>query len=188
MRTKRIFDLILACVSTLAFVIPVFLIALIVKITSPGPVLYWSQRVGKDNKTFWMPKFRSMFNGTPATATRYLTNSDQYITSVGSFLRRTSLDEIPQLWSVLKGDMSFVGPRPVLLCEEDLVALRTKKNVHRLTPGITGWAQINGRDHVSIPEKVLLDSEYMQKQSFWFDLRIIWFTFIKVIQRHGVLH
>lgn len=185
---KRICDFIFACVFIVILAIPIILISLLVKTTSPGPILYWSKRSGKQNKSFWMPKFRSMFNDTPSVATRHLPNPEQCITPIGSFLRRTSLDELPQLWSILKGDMSFVGPRPVLLCENDLIALRSQKNVHQLTPGLTGWAQINGRDHVTVPQKVELDLEYMRKQSCWFDIKIMWLTFIKVLHRHGVLH
>jgi O-antigen biosynthesis protein WbqP len=188
MTTKRFFDLILACMAGILLALPILVFALMVKITSPGPVLYWSERSGKNNKTFWMPKFRSMLSSTPPVATRDLANPDQHITPIGRFLRRNSLDELPQLWSILKGDMSFVGPRPVLLCEDDLIALRTRKKVHQLIPGLTGWAQINGRDYVPLPRKVALDVVYKQNQSFCFDIEIIWLTFIKVIHRHDVLH
>jgi len=163
-------------------------IAIVIRLTSKGPSLYWSDRVGKNNKIFKMPKFRSMLTGAPAVATHLLDNPDAYLSPIGSFLRSTSLDELPQLFSVLKGDMSFVGPRPALFNQEDLIALRSEKSVDKLLPGITGWAQVNGRDELSISDKVALDVEYLNRQSFWFDVKILWMTFLKVIKRDGVSH
>jgi O-antigen biosynthesis protein WbqP len=163
-------------------------VAVLVRLTSPGPVLYWSDRVGRYNKIFRMPKFRSMRIDTPAVATHLLRNPDQWLTPIGSFLRKSSLDELPQLWSILKGDMSFVGPRPALFNQEDLIALRSDAGVHELLPGLTGWAQINGRDELPIPDKVKLDIEYLQRHSFTFDLRILWMTVLKVLRRDGVSH
>jgi len=185
---KRIFDLILAIFLFLVLLISLLLIAVLVIATSKGPALYWSDRVGKNNKIFKMPKFRSMLTDTPAVATHLLDNPDVYLSSIGGFLRSTSLDELPQLFSVLKGDMSFVGPRPALYNQDDLIALRTQKGVDKLLPGITGWAQVNGRDELSIPDKVALDVEYLNRQSFWFDIKILWMTFLKVIKRDGVSH
>lgn len=185
---KRFFDLSISMIVALLFFFPFFLIALLVRATSPGPVLYWSNRIGIDNKIFTMPKFRTMRVGTPALATHLLTDPVEYLTPIGGFLRKTSLDELPQLWSILKGDMSFVGPRPALFNQDDLILLRTEKGVHKLVPGLTGWAQINGRDELSIPSKVALDFEYLQQRSFLFDLKIIWLTFIKVTRREGVSH
>ena len=156
--------------------------------TSKGPVLYWSDRIGRNNEIFKMPKFRSMLIDTPAVATHLLDNPDVYLSPIGGFLRRFSLDELPQLLSVLKGDMSFVGPRPALYNQDDLIALRTEKGVDKLLPGITGWAQVNGRDELSIPDKVALDVEYLNRQSFWFDIKILWMTFIRVVKRDGVSH
>jgi O-antigen biosynthesis protein WbqP len=161
-------------------------VAVLVRLTSPGPALYWSDRVGRHNKIFRMPKFRSMRIDTPAVATHLLQNPDQWLTPIGSFLRKSSLDELPQLWSILNGDMSFVGPRPALFNQEDLIALRTDAGVHELLPGLTGWAQINGRDELPIPDKVKLDIEYLQKHSFVFDLEILWMTLLKVLRRDGV--
>lgn len=185
---KRLFDLAFAAVACLLLSLPILLVALAVKLTSPGPVLYWSDRIGRGNRIFHMPKFRSMRIDTPAVATHLLTNPGRYLTPIGSFLRKSSLDELPQLWSILKGDMSFVGPRPALFNQDDLIALRTRYGVHELVPGLTGWAQVNGRDELPIPEKVRLDAEYMQKGSLWFDLRILWMTFLKVLRRDGVSH
>jgi O-antigen biosynthesis protein WbqP len=185
---KRLFDLVLAVCACIFLLIPVLLVALSVRLTSKGPVLYWSDRVGRNNSIFKMPKFRSMQIGTPALATHLLSNPDAYLTPIGSFLRKSSLDELPQLWSILKGDMSFVGPRPALFNQQDLIALRTDMGVHALVPGLTGWAQINGRDELPIPEKVKLDAEYLKRQSFGFDLKIIGLTAIKVIQRDSVSH
>jgi len=187
-RMKRIFDLILAIFLFLVLLISLLLIAVLVITTSRGPVLYWSDRIGKNNKIFKMPKFRSMLIGTPAVATHLLNNPDSYLSPIGSFLRSSSLDELPQLFSVLKGDMSFVGPRPALYNQDDLIALRTERGVDKLLPGITGWAQVNGRDDLSIPDKVALDAEYLNRQSFWFDMKILWMTFLKVMKRDGVSH
>ena len=168
---------------------PVYLfIIILVYLTSKDPVFYWSERVGKDNKIFKMPKFRSMLINTPAVATHLLDNPDSYLSPIGGFLRSTSLDEIPQLYSVLKGDMNFVGPRPALHNQDDLITLRTEKGVDKLLPGITGWAQVNGRDELSIADKVALDVEYLKRQSFWFDMKILWMTFLKVANRDGVSH
>jgi O-antigen biosynthesis protein WbqP len=168
--------------------VPIVLLALAVRISSIGPVLYWSERVGKNNKIFKMPKFRSMRVGTPAVATHLLDSPQVYLTPIGSYLRKSSLDELPQLWSILVGDMSFIGPRPALFNQHDLIELRTLKNVHILVPGLTGWAQVNGRDELPIPLKVALDAEYLERQGFWFDFKILWLTFLKVVQRDGVSH
>ncbi|MBK7416426.1 MAG: sugar transferase [Dechloromonas sp.] len=185
---KRLLDLLLALVATLLLIVPVVVVAIMVKLTSAGPALYWSDRVGRHNKIFKMPKFRSMQIGTPAVATHLLKDPNAYLTPVGSFLRKSSLDELPQLWSILVGDMSFVGPRPALFNQDDLVAQRTELGVHELVPGLTGWAQVNGRDELPIPEKVKLDAEYLQRQSLLFDIRILWLTFVKVLSRDGVSH
>jgi O-antigen biosynthesis protein WbqP len=163
-------------------------IALMIQVTSKGPALYWSDRIGCGNKTFRMPKFRSMRVSTPQVATHLLADSSNYITPLGSFLRRTSLDELPQLWSILKGDLSFVGPRPALFNQDDLIALRTKRGIHFLVPGLTGWAQVNGRDELPIPVKVQFDYEYLQRKSFLFDLQIVGMTAVKVLRREGVQH
>jgi O-antigen biosynthesis protein WbqP len=185
---KRLFDFVLACGATFVLALPVLIVASAVKLTSSGPALYWSDRVGRQNRLFKMPKFRSMHIGTPAVATHLLAEPGAYLTPVGSFLRKSSLDELPQLWSILKGDMSFVGPRPALYNQNDLIALRTEHGVHELVPGLTGWAQVNGRDELPIPEKVKLDVEYLHRQSFGFDLLILWLTFVKVLRRDGVSH
>lgn len=185
---KRIFDLCLVVPAALALVLPIAAIAVLVRITSPGPALYWSDRVGRHNHIFRMPKFRSMRIGTPAVATHLLQDPDAWLTPIGAFLRKTSLDELPQLWSILAGDMSFVGPRPALFNQDDLVALRTERGVHEMVPGLTGWAQVNGRDELPIPDKVALDVEYLRRRSFLFDLRILWLTVVKVIRRDGVSH
>lgn len=185
---KRFFDLIVAIVAAVFLALPILLVALAVRLTSPGPVLYWSDRVGRDNRIFKMPKFRSMRIDTPALATHLLENPSQWLTPIGSFLRKSSLDELPQLWSILKGDMSFVGPRPALFNQDDLIALRTEKGVHELVPGLTGWAQVNGRDELPIPQKVELDAEYLRRRSFLFDLKILWMTVLKVVARDGVSH
>jgi O-antigen biosynthesis protein WbqP len=185
---KRIFDFTMALLLLLALSIPALLIALLVKATSRGPVLYWSDRVGKDNTIFKMPKFRTMRTDTPAVATHLLANPDQYLTSIGKFLRKFSLDELPQLLSILKGDMSFVGPRPALFNQDDLVELRTKKGIHILTPGLTGWAQINGRDELPIPVKVGFDEYYLKHRSSLFDVKIILMTVFKVLRSEGVKH
>jgi O-antigen biosynthesis protein WbqP len=185
---KRIFDLVLAIILTILFALPLLVVAIAVRLTSSGPALYWSDRVGRDNHIFKMPKFRSMRTDTPAVATHLLDEAQSFLTPIGSFLRRSSLDELPQIWSVLVGDMSFVGPRPALYNQDDLIALRTERRVHTLVPGLTGWAQVNGRDELPIPVKVDLDVEYMQKQSFFFDIYILYLTFIKVLGRDGVSH
>ncbi len=187
-RMKRLVDFLLVCVAVLVLLVPVGVVALLVRLTSPGPVLYWSDRIGRKNRIFRMPKFRTMRIDTPAVATHLLTNPQDYITPVGSFLRKSSFDELPQLWSILVGDMSFVGPRPALFNQDDLIALRTEQGVHELFPGLTGWAQVNGRDELSIHEKVKLDVEYLHRQSFWFDLRILWLTFVKVLRHDDVSH
>jgi O-antigen biosynthesis protein WbqP len=185
---KRLFDLALAIPAALALLLPIALIALAVRLTSPGPALYWSDRVGRHNRLFKMPKFRSMRTDTPAVATHLLDNPARWLTPIGPFLRKSSLDELPQLWSILKGDMSFVGPRPALFNQDDLIALRTEAGVHALVPGLTGWAQINGRDELPIPQKVALDAEYLRRRSLGFDLRILWLTAVKVLRREGVQH
>jgi O-antigen biosynthesis protein WbqP len=185
---KRVFDLLLAWAAAMVLAVPVLLVAVLVRLTSPGPALYWSDRVGRHNKIFKMPKFRSMRVGTPAVATHLLADARSHLTPIGSFLRKSSLDELPQLWSILAGDMSFVGPRPALFNQHDLIALRTQQGVHELVPGLTGWAQVNGRDELPIPDKVKLDVEYLQRQSLWFDIRILWMTFVKVLRRDGVSH
>ncbi len=185
---KRVFDLGVAVFAAVLLLIPVVLVAALVRFTSKGPILYWSDRVGRDNHIFKMPKFRSMQVGTPAVATHLLSNPDVYLTPVGSFLRKSSLDELPQLWSILKGDMSFVGPRPALFNQHDLIDLRTRAGVHCLTPGLTGWAQINGRDELPIAQKVALDIEYMHRRSLIFDIKIIFLTAWKVLARDNVTH
>lgn len=185
---KRVFDLLLAVAAAAVLAVPVLLVALAVRLSSPGPALYWSDRVGRRNVIFKMPKFRSMRVGTPAVATHLLTNPQAHLTPIGSFLRKSSLDELPQLWSILVGDMSFVGPRPALFNQHDLIALRTELGVDALVPGLTGWAQVNGRDELPIPDKVRLDAAYLEKKSLGFDIRILWLTFIKVIRRDGVAH
>ncbi|HEY5580931.1 MAG TPA: sugar transferase [Rhodoferax sp.] len=185
---KRAFDLLLAALACICLLLPVMLVAILVRLSSKGPVLYWSDRVGRNNTIFKMPKFRSMQIGTPAVATHLLSNPDAYLTPIGSFLRKSSLDELPQLWSILVGDMSFVGPRPALFNQHDLIELRTRQGVHALVPGLTGWAQVNGRDELPIPDKIKLDVEYLYHQSLWFDIRILWLTLVKVLRRDGVSH
>lgn len=185
---KRLFDLLLAASAVVCLLLPVLLVAALVRITSPGPVLYWSDRIGRYNRIFRMPKFRSMRIGTPAVATHLLKNPESYLTPIGSFLRRSSLDELPQLWSILRGDMSFVGPRPALFNQDDLVARRTAVGVHTLVPGLTGWAQINGRDELPIPDKVALDAQYLHRRSLWFDIYILFLTALKVVRRDNVSH
>lgn len=185
---KRLFDLLMIFVTIILLILPIGLIAIAVKISSPGPALYWSDRIGRNNRIFSMPKFRTMRIETPAVATHLLSDPAAYLTPIGSFLRKTSLDELPQLWSILKGDMSFVGPRPALFNQDDLIALRAEYGVHKLVPGLTGWAQVNGRDELPIPEKVKLDLEYQERQSFGFDMKILWLTFLKVLLRDGVSH
>ncbi|MGD9971211.1 MAG: sugar transferase [Sulfuricurvum sp.] len=185
---KRGFDLLLAVIAALLLLLPIIAVAIMVRLTSKGPILYWSERVGKANTRFMMPKFRTMRVGTPAVATHLLQNPESLLTPVGSFLRKSSLDELPQLWSIVKGDMSFVGPRPALFNQDDLIEQRTETGVHILVPGLTGWAQINGRDELPIPEKVALDAEYLARYSFWFDLKIIILTFRKVLFKEGITH
>jgi len=185
---KRIFDIVFAAVMLLVFALPIVLIAVAIRLTSPGPVIYCSDRVGRNNRVFHMPKFRTMQVDTPAVASHLMENPDEYLTPIGAFLRKSSLDELPQLWSILIGKMSVVGPRPALFNQEDLIALRTQVGVDKLSPGLTGWAQINGRDELPISEKVKLDAEYMRRQSFGFDLRIIFLTVVRVIHRQGVSH
>ena len=185
---KRVFDLLLGVMLFTLLAISMLLIAIAIRLTSKGSVLYWSDRIGKKNKIFKMPKFRSMLTDTPAVATHLLNNPNSYLSPIGGFLRLSSLDELPQLFSVLKGDMSFVGPRPALYNQDDLISLRTKRGVDKLLPGITGWAQVNGRDELSISDKVALDVEYLNRQSFWFDIKILWMTFLKVVRRDGVSH
>ena len=188
MKIKRSTDLCLAALALFVLVVPLVITFIAVKLTSSGPALYWSDRVGRHNKIFKMPKFRSMRVDTPAVATHLLANPKEHITPIGAFLRKSSLDELPQLWSILVGDMSFVGPRPALFNQYDLIELRTEKNVQTLVPGLTGWAQVNGRDELPIPQKVALDAEYLQRKGFWFDIKILWLTILKVAQRHGVSH
>ena len=185
---KRVFDLLLAGLAATVLLVPIGVVVALVRLTSSGPALYWSDRVGRHNRIFKMPKFRSMRMGTPAVATHLLSDPGIYLTPIGSFLRKSSLDELPQLWSILVGDMSFVGPRPALFNQDDLIELRTRHGVHELVPGLTGWAQVNGRDELPIPEKVGLDVEYLQRRSFTFDIRILWLTFVKVLRRDGVSH
>lgn len=178
----------LGLVAMLFLLPPIIMVAVLVKLTSKGPALYWSDRVGKNNTIFKMPKFRSMRVGTPAVATHLLADPKRVLTPVGNFLRKSSLDELPQLWSIIKGDMSFVGPRPALFNQDDLIALRTQKGAHNLVPGLTGWAQVNGRDELPIPHKVALDVEYLHHQSLRMDMKIILLTFIKVFKKNGVSH
>ncbi len=185
---KRAFDLSLALVAAVLLALPVIVVAVLVRLTSPGPALYWSDRVGRGNRIFRMPKFRSMRVGTPAVATHLLTDARSHLTPIGNFLRKSSLDELPQLWSILVGNMSFVGPRPALFNQDDLIALRTELGVDALVPGLTGWAQVNGRDELPIPDKVRLDAQYLQRRSIAFDVRILWLTFVKVLRRDGVSH
>jgi len=185
---KRVFDIFLGCLTALILFVPVLLLGMVVRLTSKGPALYWSNRVGRNNVIFKMPKLRSMRVGTPAVATHLLADACLHLTPIGSFLRKSSLDELPQLWSILAGDMSFVGPRPALFNQQDLIALRTEKGVHKLVPGLTGWAQVNGRDEQSMAQKVALNTEYLTRQGFWFDIKILVLTLFKVVQRGGVLH
>ncbi len=185
---KRLFDLILSAFVAIILMVPCTAVAILVRLTSPGPVLYWSDRVGRHNRIFRMPKFRSMRVGTPAVATHLLADPSSHLTPIGGFLRKSSLDELPQLWSIIRGDMSFVGPRPALFNQYDLIDLRTQCGVHELLPGLTGWAQINGRDELPIPQKVALDCEYLQRQSLGFDIKILFLTAWKVIMRSDVTH
>jgi len=185
---KRLFDIMLALIVMIFLGLPILILAVAVRLSSPGPAIYWSDRVGRNNRIFRMPKFRSMRLNTPAIATHLLENPKEWLTPIGSFLRKSSLDELPQLWSILKGDMSFVGPRPALFNQNELISLRTAKGIHKLVPGLTGWAQVNGRDELPIQQKVQLDAEYLEKFSFLFDLKIIWMTAVKVVSRDGVSH
>lgn len=185
---KRVFDLLCSLLALVILLPLIILTYLLVRLSSPGPAIYWSRRVGRNNQLFLMPKFRSMLIDTPAVATHLLQNPQSFLTPVGAFIRKTSLDELPQLWSILKGDMSFVGPRPALFNQEDLIALRTQRGIDQLTPGLTGWAQVNGRDELDIATKVDFDNQYLQRQSFSFDLKILWLTFLKVIRSEGVVH
>ena len=185
---KRLLDLMLSSTVAMLLFLPIAVVAILVYLTSSGPIFYWSCRVGKNNKLFRMPKFRSMRLETPAVATHLLTDPEAHLTPIGSFLRKSSLDELPQLWSILIGDMSFVGPRPALFNQDDLISLRTHYGVDKLVPGLTGWAQVNGRDELSIPIKVQYEVEYLQKQSFWFDMKILGLTVLKVVRRAGVSH
>lgn len=185
---KRIVDLVLVVIATLIFLFPLATIALVVRLTSKGPVLYWSDRVGRNNLIFRMPKFRTMRTDTPTVATHMLDDPATWLTPVGAFLRKSSLDELPQLWSILVGDMTLVGPRPALFNQADLIGMRTEVGVHTLTPGLTGWAQVNGRDELPIAQKVKFDAEYLSRQSFAFDIYILWLTVLKVVQGDGVTH
>ena len=185
---KRVFDLLLVVLAATVLAIPLGLTALLVRLSSKGPIIYWSERVGQNNRIFRMPKFRSMRLGTPAVATHLLANPNAYLTPIGGFLRKSSLDELPQLWSIVKGDMSFVGPRPALFNQYDLISQRTGSGVDKLLPGLTGWAQINGRDELPIARKVALDVEYLRRKSFSFDLKILLLTAVKVIRRDNVTH
>jgi O-antigen biosynthesis protein WbqP len=185
---KRLFDLALATFCVVILVLPITVLAIVIGLTSPGPILYWSDRVGRSNRIFKMPKFRSMRADSPVVATHLLQNPSQWLTPIGSFLRKSSLDELPQLWSIFAGDMSFVGPRPALFNQDDLIALRAEMGVNELTPGLTGWAQVNGRDELPIAEKVRLDVEYLERQAFLFDVKILWMTAVKVLARDGVSH
>jgi O-antigen biosynthesis protein WbqP len=188
MQTKRLMDVSLAIGIIMASTWLIIVVYLLIKITSKGPALYWSERVGINNALFKMPKFRTMKLNTPAVATHLLDNPHEYLTPIGSFLRKTSLDELPQLWSILKGEMSFVGPRPALFNQYDLIALRTKRGIHLVKPGLTGWAQVNGRDELPIPEKVEFDFQYLLKQNFWFDCKVLIYTIKKVLFTSGVKH
>jgi len=185
---KRLFDLVLVLIASSLLIVPIVVVAVLVKLTSKGPALYWSDRVGMHNTIFKMPKFRSMEVDTPAVATHLLVDPGSVLSPVGGFLRKNSLDELPQLWCILKGEMSFVGPRPALFNQDDLIVLRTEKGVDQLVPGLTGWAQVKGRDELPIPEKVALDFEYMERQSLWFDIYILWLTVLKVLRRDGITH
>ena len=185
---KRFLDFSLALMAAVVFSIPLLLLVVLVKLTSKGPALYWSNRVGRYNHLFSMPKLRTMRIDTPVVATHLLTNPDQFLTPIGGFLRKSSLDEIPQLWCILRGDMSVVGPRPALFNQQNLIELRTEMGVHEIRPGLTGWAQINGRDELPIPEKVKLDQYYLQHQSLAFDIRMIALTALKVLRRDGITH
>lgn len=187
-RIKRLLDLSVAGVLAVALALPAAALIVLVRVTSPGPALYWSDRVGRDNVLFRMPKFRTMRLDTPPLATHLLVDPDAWLTPAGRLLRRTSLDELPQLWSILRGDMSFVGPRPALFNQHDLIELRTAAGVHRLTPGLTGWAQVSGRDQLPIPQKVELDAQYLHRRSLAFDARIVRLTVGQVLRRDGISH
>lgn len=188
MSSKRIFDLVLALLAAVLLAVPIFVVSIAVKLTSRGPALYWSDRVGRNNQIFKMPKFRSMRIDTPAVATHLLPDPASFLTPIGGFIRKNSLDELPQLWSIIRGHMSFVGPRPALFNQADLIELRTQHGVHTLVPGLTGWAQINGRDELPIPQKVQWDVEYLHRKSFILDVKIIAWTLVKVLQRDGITH
>jgi len=185
---KRFFDLIMSVLALMIFLVPSVLVALAVWVTSKGPIIYWSNRVGRNNHLFKMPKFRTMRIDTPTIATHLMVNAEQHLTPIGSFLRKSSLDELPQLWCIMKGEMGFVGPRPALFNQDDLIQLRTEKGIDKLVPGLTGWAQVNGRDELPVPLKVALDLEYMERQSHRLDLYILWLTFLKVIFGDAVSH
>jgi len=185
---KRFLDLIFVVIAITILLVPFFFIYLAIRLTSDGPSIYWSNRVGRDNIIFRMPKFRSMRVDTPAMATHLLKDPELYLTPIGSFLRMSSLDELPQLWSILRGDMSFVGPRPALFNQDDLISLRSEAGLHKLLPGLTGWAQVSGRDELSIPQKIALEIEYMQRQSLWFDIKILGLTALRIVGRNGVSH
>jgi O-antigen biosynthesis protein WbqP len=185
---KKTFDIVSAIFLILLLLPIVVIIGLLIKATSKGNIIYWSDRMGGNGQIFKMPKFRTMKSDTPAVATHLLDNPQNHLTSIGGFLRKTSLDELPQLWSVLRGDMSFVGPRPALFNQDDLIALRAKNGIDKLLPGITGWAQINGRDEISIEKKVSFEIEYLNKKSFWFDIKILWLTFFKVFFDKDISH
>jgi O-antigen biosynthesis protein WbqP len=187
-KKKRIVDIVFCLAALVILAVPILMVATLVKFTSKDSVLYWSDRFGRRNVIFKMPKFRTMLEDTPAVATHLMNDTEAYLSPVGGFLRRTSLDELPQLWSILIGDMCFVGPRPALFNQDDLIALRTEEGVDRLVPGLTGWAQVNGRDELPLQEKVAFDVEYMERQSFWFDMRILWLTFLKVLGQDGIIH
>jgi O-antigen biosynthesis protein WbqP len=185
---KRFFDIFFGCLAILILLFPLFMLGLAVRLTSKGPALYWSERVGRNNTIFKMPKLRSMRLGTPAVASHLLSDASSHLTPIGSFLRKSSFDELPQLWCILVGEMSFVGPRPALFNQHDLIDLRTQLGVHALSPGLTGWAQVNGRDELPVSKKVEFDAEYLNHQSLWFDFKILWLTFLKVFLRDGVSH
>lgn len=185
---KRLIDVLLGSIAAMILLLPLGIVAIAVKLTSKGPILYWSDRVCRNNQVFSMPKFRSMRTDTPTVATHLLASPDSYLTPIGSFLRKSSVDELPQLWSVLRGEMSLVGPRPALYNQDDLIALRTEHNIHQLAPGMTGWAQVNGRDELPIPQKVLLDAYYLKNQSTLLDFKIMYLTVLKVIKKEGVTH
>lgn len=188
MSLKRLFDILVSASALILFAVPMAIIAAAVKTTSAGPSLYWSKRVGRENQQFSMPKFRTMRTDTPVVATHLLTDPSKHLTPIGGFLRKTSLDELPQLWCILVGDMTLVGPRPALFNQYDLIAARTLEGVHRLTPGLTGWAQVNGRDELAIADKVAYDADYMRRSNFIFDLKIIAMTSVKVLGFKGISH